>query len=213
MRSALEPPTAFDPATATQNFTIGATDNVDFALAIVVPRLSRAAPHATFSLISLAHSEAAYPLLDNGSLYVAVGLFRAVPKRFNTVSLYWERYVCIVHTANIRTWWMGLPEKFVGLPHLAVTRDVGTVDDALAKQGLERRVAVDVPFYAIVPHMIEGSRLLAVIGERVGHGLTATTNVQMLSLALHGRAVERERGLATARHPADQLAGHRDPTG
>jgi DNA-binding transcriptional LysR family regulator len=73
-------------------------------------------------------------------------------------------------------------EKFVGLPHLAVTRDVGTVDDALAKQGLERRVAVDVPFYAIVPHMIEGSRLLAVIGERVGHGLTATTNVRCYPL-------------------------------
>lgn len=182
VRSALQPPTAFDPATATQKFTIGATDNVDFALAIVVPRLSQAAPHATFSLISLAHSEAAYPLLDDGSLDVAVGLFRAVPKRFNAVSLYWERYVCIAHSEHPDLVNGLTLEKFVGLPHLAVTRDVGTVDDALAKQGLERRVAVDVPFYAIVPHVIEGSRLLAVVGERIGHRLAATTNVRYYPL-------------------------------
>ena len=42
------PPTAFDPLTATQKFTIGVADNVDFALAILVPRLIRLrrAPHS-----------------------------------------------------------------------------------------------------------------------------------------------------------------------
>jgi hypothetical protein len=75
-------------------------------------------------------------------------------------------------------------EKFVELRHLAVTRDVGAVDDALAKQGLERSVAVDVPFYAIVPYMIEGSRLLSVVGERIGHRLAATTSVSCYPLPI-----------------------------
>ena len=35
-----------------------------------------------------------------GLLDVAVGLFTAVPKRFTTVSLYWERYVCIAHSEH-----------------------------------------------------------------------------------------------------------------
>src|SRR5205823_653974 len=184
VRAALESPTGFDPATATRKFTIGAAANVDFALANGALRLSQAAPRAAFSLLPLARSEAEYPMLDDGSLDVAVGLFRAVPKRFGTASLYWERYVCIAHSEHPDLVDGLTLERFVGLPHLVVTRDAGAVDDALAKQGLELSVAVDVPFYAIVPYMVEGSRLLAVVGERIGQRLAATTNVRCYPLPL-----------------------------
>ena len=182
VRAALELPSAFDPATATQNFTIGAADNVDFALAIAVPRLSWAAPRAEFSLISLANSASAYSMLDAGSLDIAVGLFRAVPKRFNTASLYWERYVCIADGDNMELVDGLTLEKFAALPHLAVTREAGIVDDALVKRGLERRIAVRVPFFAVVPYIIETSQLLAVVGERIGHRLATTANIKCYPL-------------------------------
>ena len=182
VRAALEPPSAFDPATATQNFTIGAADNVDFALAVAVPRLSWAAPRAEFNLISLANSASAYSMLDAGSLDIAVGLFRAVPKRFNTASLYWERYVCIADGDNMELVDGLTLEKFAALPHLAVTREAGIVDDALAKRGLERRVAVRVPFFAVVPYIIETSQLLAVVGERIGHRLATIANIKCYPL-------------------------------
>ena len=184
VRAALEPPVAFDPATATQKFTIGAADNIDFAFAIVGPKLCQAAPRATFSLISLVHSETAYPMLDDGSLDVAVGLFTAVPKRFSTVSLYWERYVCIAHSEHPDLLDGLTLERFVALPHLVVTRDAGAVDNALAKRGLERSVAVQVPVYSVVPYLIEDSRLLAVVGKRIGHRLAATMNVKYHPLPL-----------------------------
>jgi DNA-binding transcriptional LysR family regulator len=184
VRSALTPPAGFDPATSTQKFTVAAADNADFALALVGKRLSEAAPHAVFSVISLAGAATAYSVLDEGSVDVAVGLFRAVPKRFSTASLYWERYVCIAdhgHPDLID----GLTlEKLIALPHLAVTRDAGMIDAALASRRLRRRVTMQVPFFSVVPYLIQGSRLLAVVGERIGHHLAATMGVRCYSLPL-----------------------------
>jgi DNA-binding transcriptional LysR family regulator len=88
-------------------------------------RLSDAAPHAVFNLISLAGSATAYSTLDEGFVDVAIGLFSAVPKRFSTVSLYWERYVCIADREHPDLVDGLTLEKLVALPHLAVTRDAG----------------------------------------------------------------------------------------
>jgi DNA-binding transcriptional LysR family regulator len=183
VRSALEPPAAFDPATATRKFTIAGADNVDFALALVGLRLSQAAPYAEFDLITSAGPGPAYSMLDAGSLDIAVGFFRAVPKRFSTVSLYWERYVCIAHGGHPELVDGLNLETFVALPHLAVTREAGIIDAALAKRGLERRIAMRVPFYALIPYIFE-NRLIAVVGERIGHHLAATMNVRCYPVPL-----------------------------
>jgi DNA-binding transcriptional LysR family regulator len=179
VRSALQPPAAFNPAIATRRFTLGAADNADFALAIGLPAFCQAAPHAELKIITVANYATAYSMLDAGSLDIAVGLFRAVPKRFKTISLYWERYVCAAHHDHPELVDGLKLESFVSLPHLTVTRDTaGIVDAALAKRGLARRVAVQVPYFAVVPHLIENTRLLAVVGERIGHRFAATASVR-----------------------------------
>ena len=178
VRAVLTPPPEFDPSTSTHKFTIAATDNVDFALALIGARLSEAAAHATFNLVSLDGFAATYSLLDARSADVAVGLFRAVPKRFSTISLYWERYVCIADREHPDLADGLTLEKLVALPHLAVTRDAGMVDAALASRGLKRRVAMHVPVFAVVPYLIQGSRLIAVVGERIGHRLAKTMNIR-----------------------------------
>jgi DNA-binding transcriptional LysR family regulator len=184
VRAALTPPAEFAPSTATRNFTVAAADNADFALAIAGKRLSEAAPHAMFNLVSLAGAAAAYSMLDEGSVDVAVGLFRGVPKRFSTVSLYWERYVCIADRDHPELVDGLTLERLAALPHLAVTRDAGMIDAALASRGLARRVTMQVPFFSIVPYLIQESRLVAVIGERIGRHLAATMNVRCYPLPL-----------------------------
>jgi DNA-binding transcriptional LysR family regulator len=184
VRSAFTPADEFDPSTSTHKFTIAAADNADFALALVGKRLSEAAPNAVFNIISLAGSATAYSVIDEGSVDVAVGLFRALPKRFSTASLYWERYVCIADHEHPDLADGLTLEKLVALPHLAVTRDAGMIDAALAGLGLRRHVTVRVPFFAVVPYLIQGSRLLAVVGERVGHHLATTMDVRCYPLPL-----------------------------
>jgi DNA-binding transcriptional LysR family regulator len=39
-----------------------------------------------------------------------------------------------------------------------------------------------VPFFSVVPHLIQGSRLLAVVGERIGHHLATTMSVRCFPL-------------------------------
>jgi DNA-binding transcriptional LysR family regulator len=183
VRSALEPPAAFDPATVARRFTLAGAHNVDFALALVGLRLSQAAPHAEFDLIAAAGSDPAYSMLDAGSLDIAVGVFRAVPKRFNAVSLYWERYVCLADGGHPELVDGLTLEKFVALPHAGVAREAGIIDAALAKRGLQRRVAIRVPLYALIPYIFE-NRLLAVVGERIGHHLTTLMNVRSYPVPL-----------------------------
>ncbi len=184
IRAALKPPAAFEPANTARKFAIGAADNVDFALGIGLPALCKAAPNADFSIKMITYAEA-LSMLDAGSLDIAVGHFRAVPKRFNCVSLYWERYVCVAHSEH-RGLADGLTlEKFIGLPHLFVTRDTaGIVDAALAERGLKRRIAIEVPNFAVVAHALEDTDLLAVVGERIGHRFAAMTKLKCHPLPL-----------------------------
>jgi DNA-binding transcriptional LysR family regulator len=184
IRSALKPTARFEPASTVRKFTIGAADNVDFALGIGLPTICQAAPNAGFDIKAVIYAEA-LAMLDTGFLDIAVGLFRAVPKRFSCVSLYWERYVCVAdseHSGLVN----GLTvESFLALPHLFVARDTaGMVDAALAERGLKRRIAVEVPYFAVVPHLLEGTELLAVVGERIGQRFAAMTKIKCHPLPL-----------------------------
>jgi DNA-binding transcriptional LysR family regulator len=71
------------------------------------------------------------------------------------------------------------PEAFAELPHLLVApagRPGGIVDTALAKLGLRRRVAVDIPHFIAAPAIIRATDAIATLPERIaremGHGLT-----------------------------------------
>jgi DNA-binding transcriptional LysR family regulator len=87
IRSMLKPSATFDPVSAQRRFVIGASDNVDFALAPGLVSVRRAAPGITIEIPSVPH-QTAIAMLDDGSLDLAVGLFRAVPKRMDCVTLY-----------------------------------------------------------------------------------------------------------------------------
>jgi DNA-binding transcriptional LysR family regulator len=87
IRSMLKPSATFDPVSAQRRFVIGASDNVDFALAPGLVSVRRAAPGITIEIPSVPH-QTAIAMLDDGSLDLAVGLSRAVPKRMDCVTLY-----------------------------------------------------------------------------------------------------------------------------
>jgi DNA-binding transcriptional LysR family regulator len=59
---------------------------------------------------------------------------------------------------------------FVALPHVLVTEKgdaVGAVDDALRKQGLERRIALTVPYVLVVQSLLSESDFVTTLGGRV----------------------------------------------
>jgi len=169
IRRALTTVESFDPPTSRRQFSIGASDNVDYALSVGFPEIVRAAPHIRLNVVDAMGADIAVSMLDSGSIDVAVGLFLSLPKRFDCVQLYSERYTCVARRAHPDLGAGLTLEKFVELPHLLVTRDAaGTVDAALAERGLSRRIAVQEPNFALVPHLLRGTDMLAVVGQRIG---------------------------------------------
>jgi DNA-binding transcriptional LysR family regulator len=185
IRFALSPSEAFDPTLTRRHFAIGASDNVDYALAAGFPAFYQIAPHAGFNFLEASGSELAISMLDAGAIDIAVGRFRSLPKRLASASLYTERYVCVARRGHPDLTAGLTLEKFAALPHLAVTRDrAGIVDAALAGYDLARRITVQVPFFALVPHMLEDTDLLAIVGERIGRDFARRANLECHALPL-----------------------------
>jgi len=185
IRAALNVAEKFDPKNTTRTFLIGASDNVDYAIAPSLSAMYRDAPHGAFSYVEASGSELAISMLDAGSIDVAVGLFRFLPKRLDSVPLYSERYVCVARRDHPRVAGGMTLEAFLELPHLFITRDrAGIVDAALSKTGLTRHIAVKLPFFALAPHMLETTDLLAVVGERIGRDFTTRANLECHAVPL-----------------------------
>ena len=76
-------------------------------------------------------------------------------------------------------------ERFVELPHLLIMRDAaGAVDAALAERDLTRRIAMRVPNFALVPHLLGGTDMLAVVGERIGRDFLKDEELETHDLPL-----------------------------
>jgi DNA-binding transcriptional LysR family regulator len=185
IRMALDAPEPFDPASTTRQFSIGASDNVDYAISTGLSAICEAAPYARFIIVDAAGAEVAFSMLDFGAIDVAVGMFRSLPKRFDSCLLYSERYICIAQRGHPELVDGLTLEKFVALPHLSVARDTaGIVDAALAERGLARRMTLQVPNFALVPHLLEGTGLLSTVGERIGRSLARRTNLECYGVPL-----------------------------
>ena len=182
---ALSPLGRFDPATTRRQFAIGAADNVDYALSVGFPAFYQVAPHARFNFIEASGSQLAIAMLDAGSIDIAVGSFGSLPKRLDSTPLYSERYVCVARRGHPDLAAGLTLESFVALPHLSITREAaGIVDAALAERNLARRIAVEVPFFALVPHMLDGTDLLTVVGERIGRDFSMKGNLECHAVPL-----------------------------
>lgn len=173
VRSALERPAIFNPATAERRFTIGAADNADFSVAPALAQIWNAAPRIAIEVV-MAERASALTMLDDGALDLAIGHFQATPKRFMSATLYSERYVCLCNRNLVKVADRLTLESFTALPHLHVAAEgAGHIDKSLAARGLERRVMAVVPHFASVPYALEHAGFLAVVGERIGRRFAA----------------------------------------
>jgi len=170
IRTALEPQSPFVPATSRRIFNISGGD---YATTIILPRLAAlVAEEAPFVDLRFRFIEknAVLDFLDTDALDLALGVFPNPPKRMGLQPLFEERFVCVTRRDNPGLTAGMTLDAFVALPHLLVTErgdSVGAVDEALAKCGRERRVALTVPHALVVPAVLPSSDLVATVGARV----------------------------------------------
>jgi DNA-binding transcriptional LysR family regulator len=198
-RTALAPPSPFDPARAVRRFNLGATDYVTLViLPPLLARLRKLAPGVDLQIRAIDRDTIA-PMLDRGDIDLALGIAPdPLPKRLSAVHLFAERLVCIArdgHPAFASPHSLLTPQEFAALPHLLITPRgdlAGPIDQALARYGLTRRIAVAVPHFLSAPFVVGASDLVAVLAERmiVQLGVTAGVTGYPLPLTIDGWSVD-----------------------
>ncbi|AFY61396.1 LysR family transcriptional regulator [Synechococcus sp. PCC 6312] len=165
IRDALIEPQLFDPATTKRAFTIAAPD---YFSNLIVPKildiLSQTAPEIDLRLMTV-QKESCFNLLAEGVIDCVLGTFVELPNYCVQETLFLERLVGICQADHPAIDCMDL-EHFVQFPHALFTlrRDAtGIIDQALAEQGLNRRILLTTPYWFILPDVITTSDILTAV--------------------------------------------------
>lgn len=175
---------AFEPGTASVTFKLGLQD---YPTLVLLPALVDALEHATpgISLNILAYNDrdTAVDLLDAGAIDVAIGVAPGLmDARILTRPLMRDAFVTVVsadHPAasgpmDLRT--------YLDLRHVLVSPEGqlhGLVDQTLAQQGKQRKLALTVPQLFAVPAVIARTQMAATILERAAIQAQASYRLAM----------------------------------
>ncbi len=167
IRAALSKPQAFSPASSRQVFTLATSD---YFASLIVPKMLKLfrdqAPYIDLRFITV-EKESFVELLEGEVIDVALGTFAHLPAHIFQENLLSERFVgvCRLGHPALEKGKVSL-EKFAAFPQALFTlrRDAtGIIDQTLAEQGLQRRIALTVPYWFALPTAIAASDLLAAI--------------------------------------------------
>jgi DNA-binding transcriptional LysR family regulator len=173
-------PSAFVAATSSQRFVVACSDLVG---TILVPDLldviGGEARSVEFELRTLL-GQPTDSLLDE-DVDLGVGLFEDVPQSMSVQPLYDDPAVCVVRATHERAGKRLTLDAYTKLPHLdvALTRD-RRIDRALAAIGKKRHVAVRVPYFLLVPRVLERTDYVATMPARAGQILARMAKVRVI---------------------------------
>ncbi len=183
LESALAP-ARFDPKTSQRRFVIAASDYVEFVLLPpLLRRLAREAPGVRVEVRPWGLHEVPEALLRN-EVELMIGYYDELPPRHAQARLFDEEYVCIVRRAHPAIGKRLSLQRYLELDHVLVSQrsdSPGSVDRALGAQGLQRRVAVRVSHFLMVPMLVARTDLVAAISRRVAEAFAKPLGLRLLS--------------------------------
>lgn len=184
----LQPPD-FDPLQSTLTVTIAATD---YALrAIALPFLALLRERAPHIRVALAPVERllGQGQLERGEIDLALITPDTTPPELHARALFDERYVCVMRAGHPAAQDELTLDRFCALDHALVSltgaRFEGVTDEALARLGRRRRVALSVASFLILPEILRASDLVAVAPSRLAQGVDGIV-VREAPLAIPG---------------------------
>jgi DNA-binding transcriptional LysR family regulator len=159
---------SFDPATARRTFRLTTADYGELAvLPSVMPRLMQQAPGVDLWVQRPMEDE--FAAVEQVDLAVIVPRGQDAPSSLRSRALLRERFVCVMRRGHPLAGGMTV-EQFAAASHAFVAprgSPGGVVDDALGRLGLRRRVALALPHFLVIPHIIATTDLIVTLAERV----------------------------------------------
>lgn len=162
----------FDPATAQMTVSVAGTD---YSLrAVIVPFLAalrQRAPGVRVAMLPI-KDDLVLLQLERGEVDLALLTPAVTPPELHARRLFDEEYVCVLRADHpaIENGALSL-DQFCALDHAIVSYGGGgfrgATDEALAAQGLARRVVLSVPSFLILPEVLLASDLVAMVPRRL----------------------------------------------
>lgn len=179
----------FEPKTSRRTFRLASTDNVDlYVLPALAEALRDEAPGVNLHICALPENWIA--ALQRGDIDLKLGRKYPIPESLKSEVLSHESLVCVVRKGHPLARKPTL-EAFAALDHLIVTPSAraivdpaGPLDDALAKQGLRRRIALAVPHFLPAPFIVARSDLALTAPARLLEPLIPLLGLRRVTLPI-----------------------------
>ena len=184
---ALAAPEPFDPARAKRRFRFATSDYVELVLfPRLCARLWAEAPGVDVRLRPIGGTGVAELAEDRTDIVIGPADSFGTAPGVRIQKLFEDRFVCVVREDHPVAKKKRLDlDTFVALPHALITprgqNARGAVDDALARLGLERRVALEIPHFLVAPHVVRETDVILTLAERVARMLAPVLGLVRLA--------------------------------
>ena len=170
LQQALQVRARFDPASSTRCFTLAMTDVGEmYFLPVLVDALTKQAPGVTLKVVSVLQPGLAEDMAS-GRVDLALGLLPQLQAGFFQQTLFRQSYVCLMSADPPLAEEPQLDlQTFANAEHvrvLAAGTGHGKVENALAQQGIKRRIRLTVQHYVALGDVLRHSNLIATVPER-----------------------------------------------
>ena len=166
------PEKPFDPATAQRVFRIGLSDAMEVNLMpSLMAHLRAVAPGVRLQLRPADRFQI-LDELDADRLDLGIGVFTEGQTHHKRRSLFTDGFLCVFGAERVGVSPPLSLTDYVRLPHVLTSQrgDAhGVVDDALAKLGLTRTIALTTPRFLAVPYILQSAPVVATMQTRIAH--------------------------------------------
>jgi len=197
LQQALNVRASFDPASSERSFTLAMTDVGEmYFLPVLVEALVQSAPGVTLQVVSVTQSGLKEDMAS-GRVDLALGLLPQLQAGFFQQSLFRQPYVCLMREGHPLAKDMAITlSNFAAASHvrvIAAGTGHGRVDEALERQGLQRRIRLTVPHYVALGDVLGHSDLIATVPERFAQRVTRpfALTTRALPLAVDGSVIHQ----------------------
>jgi DNA-binding transcriptional LysR family regulator len=183
----------FVPEQAARTFHIAAPDYLDARfLPNVVALLRRGSPGSRVVIHALGPGLDYLRMLSDGDMDLVIANWDEPPAHLHMSKLFEDPIICTMRADSPyakRTAPDAMTlEDYLDLPHVAPTQMLpgyhGVIDAYLERHGLQRRVAVESPYFGVIPYMLTQSDLVLTTGRQFIRAFEKTLPLKSFTVPL-----------------------------
>jgi len=183
----------FVPEQAARTFHIAAPDYLDARfLPNVVALLRRGSPGSKVVIHALGPGLDYLRMLSDGDMDLVIANWDEPPAHLHMSKLFEDPIICTMRADSPyarRTAPDAMTlEDYLDLPHVAPTQMLpgyhGVIDAYLERHGLQRRVAVESPYFGVIPYMLTQSDLVLTTGRQFIRAFEKTLPLKSFTVPL-----------------------------